>query len=153
LTALMLVGAGLAAAAIGSSPASAAAQRYASPSGSGTACTAAAPCALTQAITGASSGDEVIVEPGDYPLTASLSSPLLITIHGVAGEPRPRLLFSGGGQTGLKMEIGSTLRYVEVDQAVDAQALYAKNATVDQVIAKASGAAATAMMENSTIRD
>ena len=75
--------------------ASAAVQRYASPDGSGTACTSASPCSVTQAINGAASGAEVIVGPGDYTVTETLQTVSNNAIHGVAGQPRPRLLFSG----------------------------------------------------------
>ena len=63
--------------------------------------------------------------PGDYPLTTTLFTQVPITIHGVAGQPRPRLFFSGPGQMGLHLANDSTLRYVEVDQERDdASALY-----------------------------
>jgi hypothetical protein len=52
--------------------AASAAQRYASPTGSGAVCDAANPCGLTNAVSGATTGDEVIVAPGDYALTATL---------------------------------------------------------------------------------
>jgi hypothetical protein len=122
------------------SAASAATQRYASPTGAGTACSSAGPCGITKAIGGASLGDEVILGPGEYPLTATLTSSFQNAIHGVAGQPRPRLLFSGPGQDGLHLEHDSTLRYVEVDQAAAdnaPRALYANGGKVDQVIAKA----------------
>src|SRR5215208_2291211 len=150
LALLALLGTVLAAATITAS-ASAATQRYASPSGAGTACTSASPCSITQAVSGAGSGDEVIVTPGDYPLTATLSNPAKITIHGVAGQPRPRLLFSGGW-----LELHSaTLRYVEVDQALAEKALFADyGSMVEQVIAKTSAPDdVTANIESSTIRD
>jgi hypothetical protein len=136
------------------SSASAATERYASPNGSGSACTSASPCSVTQAVNAAALGDEVIVAPGDYALTTPLKTASKIVIHGVAGQPRPRLLFSGG-QEGLRVTSGSTLRYVEVDQApgVDANALFAGDATVDQVIARAAGAGSTAAIQNSTIRN
>jgi hypothetical protein len=132
--------------------ASAATQRFASPAGAGSACSPAAPCGIAQAIGNASLGDEVIVNPGDYPLTATLTSSFQNTIHGVAGQPRPRLLFSGPGQDGLHLEHDSTLRYVEVDQAAAdnaPRALYANGGKVDQVIAKAPVLAADS--RNSTI--
>lgn len=121
--------------------ASAATQRYASPAGAGSKCSPTEPCDIAQAIWGAGTGDEVIVNPGDYPLTATLTEGNQITIHGVAGQPRPRLLFSGPGQNGLRLYHGSTLRYVEVDQAAgdngqNALAAF-EGAMVDQVIAKA----------------
>lgn len=153
---LSVLGALVAAASIPAA-ASAAAQRYASPAGSGTACTSASPCGITQAVSGASAGDEVIVNPGDYALTATLATNanLPITIHGVAGQPRPRLLFSGPGEFGLRVN-GATLRYVEVDQASPQSALFADyGASVDQVIAKAQGdsGVVTATIRNATIRN
>ncbi|WP_026912225.1 hypothetical protein [Patulibacter minatonensis] len=74
-----------------------AATRYVTPSGSGAACTTAAPCAIATGVGGAGAGDEVQVAPGDYgsastPLTIGLSpSGAGIDIHGVAGQPRPRI--------------------------------------------------------------
>ena len=135
--------------------ASADTQRYASPSGSDAAvCSPASPCSLTKAITGASSGDEVIVSPGDYQLTKSLGTPAQITIRGVAGEPRPRLRFSGAGQFGLALGDDSLLRYVEIDQAEPTAALYSSPGRIDQVIATGpSGSLCTANVSNSLVRD
>lgn len=133
--------------------ASAAAQRYASPTGSGD-CSSASPCDVTQAVNGAAAGDEVIVAPGDYPLTTTLFTQAPITIHGVAGQPRPRLFFSGPGQMGLHLANDSTLRYVEVDQERDdSSALYVLQSSVEQVIARAAGPQGTALIQNSTIRN
>jgi hypothetical protein len=42
-----------------------AAQRVASPTGSGVTCSSASPCAITEAINNAANDDEVIVRPGD----------------------------------------------------------------------------------------
>jgi hypothetical protein len=154
--ALLTVLAAVAAAASFAPTASAAAQRYASPTGSGPEpCTSASPCDIKQAVKAADSGDEVIVAPGDYPLTATLATPHQMTIHGVAGKPRPRLLFSGAGQEGLRVTHGS-IRYVEVDQApgTDARALFAGDSSVvDQVVARANGAGHTTTIQNSTIRN
>jgi hypothetical protein len=140
-------------------PVASAAQRYASPTGSGPEpCSSASPCSIKQAVEHAGGGDEVIVTPGDYPLTTTLATPYGITIRGVAGQPRPRLLFSGTGQggqsqEGLKVMYGSTLRYVEVDQAPgnDWPAFTAVNSAVDQVIAK--GQATGARILSSVIRN
>jgi hypothetical protein len=135
--------------------ASAATQRYASPSGSGD-CSSASPCQITKAVSGATAGDEVIVKPGDYPLTSTLSDPAQITIHGVAGQPRPRLLFSGAGQEGLEVTHGSTLRYVQVDQAAAASAIGAIGSSVEQVIARGAdlpGGLRTVWIADSVIRN
>jgi hypothetical protein len=112
-----------------------AAQRYASPTGTGADCTPAEPCSITEAAKNTWSGDEVIVAPGDYPLK-NLSA-VGITVRGVPGEPRPRLLFNNGGTPSMQMN-GSTLRYVEVVQAPHYQgiALGAQDASLDQVIVR-----------------
>jgi hypothetical protein len=135
--------------------ASAATQRYAGPNGSGTDCSSASPCGIEEAVKGASSGDEVIVAPGGYPLTATLATPAQITVRGVAGQPRPRLLFSGPGQEGLEVTHGSTLRYVHVVQAAAAPALLAIGSSVEQLIAKGTAfpAGATASIADSVIRN
>ena len=62
-----------------------AAQRVASGTGSGTACTAAAPCQLRTAVESAAAGDEVIVNSGRYSLSAPLDLPPAAT-----GLVRPR---------------------------------------------------------------
>jgi hypothetical protein len=135
--------------------ASAATQRYASPTGSDPACSAASPCSIGQAITGAASGDEVIVSPGDYSLTATLDDPAPITIHGVTGQPRPRLQFSGQGQQGLLLNNGSTASYLELQQTSSGGTLIASSGSmVDQVVAEGSAGAATAVkIQNATIRN
>jgi hypothetical protein len=129
------------------------AQRYAAPNGSGTACTTASPCDIRKAVEGASAGDEVIVEPGDYPLTDPLTTPAQIVVHGVAGQPRPRLLFNGTGGPGAVV-LGSTLRHVAVEQTAG-RALWADTATVEQVVVKstAPGYDAATIQHNSMIRN
>jgi hypothetical protein len=152
---LLAVGGALLVAGASAPLASAGVVRYASPAGSGSACTAASPCGFAKAVGGAAIGAEVIVTPGDYQLTGTVATAVPMTIHGIAGKPRPRLRFSGG-QEGLRLTHASTLRYVEIDQAPGsgARALYAADsALVDQVIARTSGAANTATIQSSTIRN
>jgi hypothetical protein len=152
---LTLVGAALAAATL-AQPASAVTQRYASPAGSGTDCSAAKPCSIEEAIeaAGGSGEREVIVAPGDYWLPSTLETVYPATIHGVAGQPRPRLLFNGLGLDGLVIH-NSTLRHVEIRRApgTDTTALRATGSTVDQVFAKAYGASWTVAIKNSVIRN
>jgi hypothetical protein len=132
---LLTIVAALLAVASTSPAASAAMQRYASPTGSGDDCSSAKPCDIRKAVEGASAGDEVIVAPGDYELTATLDATKGITIHGVTGEPRPLLEFSGPGQEGVDLTDG-TLRYVRIEQAAGTYALGVLDSTVDQVIAR-----------------
>jgi hypothetical protein len=136
--------------------ASAATERYAAPTGSGTACSSGDPCGIRQAVEGASAGDEVVVLPGDYPLTGStLIDPAKITIRGVPGQPRPRLQFSGYNQAGLFIKYGSLLRYVEVDQTAAVRAISTTHgARLDRVVAKGTGyVAETVSLMDATIRD
>ena len=131
------LGLALVAAGVVTSSASAATQRYAAPSGSGTACTAAGPCSLKQAVEAADDGDEVIVAPGDYPLTGLHA--MDVTIHGIAGQPRPRLLFDNAPTPALQIRY-TTLSDVEVDQAPSAQGILlgVTDSTLDRVIARGS---------------
>ncbi|HEY4098961.1 MAG TPA: choice-of-anchor Q domain-containing protein [Baekduia sp.] len=79
---------------------SAMALRYASPSGtSAQSCqTAATACDLTTAIHGLGmntpvAGEEIVVEPGTYPVTATIQPGATgLNVHGVDGQPRPKLL-------------------------------------------------------------
>jgi len=69
--------------------------RYASPAGSGSACTHADPCALRRAIEGGAVrfGDEVIVLGGTYDLgDRHVLVDRGIRVHGVSGAPRPTIV-------------------------------------------------------------
>jgi hypothetical protein len=134
----------------------AATQRYASPAGTGTACTAATPCSLTQAVAGATSYDEVIVSVGDYPLTATLSVPSHVAVRGAAGGARPRLQFSGANQAGVTQALDSSLRSVDIVQVEPStRALMADAAVVDHVVVQGSAGASciAGIHKGSTIRN
>jgi hypothetical protein len=114
-----------------------AAERYASPTGGGIGCTSPAKaCTLADAVKLAGEGDVVIASPGDYDLKETLEDKARITIRGVPGEPRPRLLFSGPSQEGLRLMHGSLLRYAEVDQAEAAPAVDTSEARLDEVVVR-----------------
>jgi hypothetical protein len=132
---------------LGAAPAgavtSAGSDRYVSIDGSGTACTQATPCALSQAISGATDGDTVHVAAGHYglvnaPLQLTISH--AITVEGQTGPQRP-VLFSNTGPilkiaaanvtvTDLSLQNGGWGSALEVDGA---------NAMVDRVIAYSAG--------------
>lgn len=145
---LLTVVAGALGAAALSPSAWAATQRYTSPGGTGTDCSAAVPCRITMAVSGAHAGDEVILTPGDYAMFDDIVDPAPITIHGVAGQPRPRLLFTGAQFVSL--HTGSVLRYVEVDQTVPG-AIWATGALLDQVVVRAPNY--PLFIDSSTIRN
>lgn len=73
------------------SPGQAAAPRYASPTGSGTACTSTAPCDIVTAVNLAPASTEVVVAPGTYNLggTGLANSQAAVNVHGTTGQPRP----------------------------------------------------------------
>jgi hypothetical protein len=131
-------------------------ERYASPAGDGVGCTSAVPCSLAKAIEIAGAGDEVIASPGDYPLKNTLEDKANITIRGVPGQPRPRLLFSGPSQTGLRLMNGSLLRDVEIEQAEAVAAVETSGARLDRVVVKGGGGGAwgcSVSLLNGIIRD
>ena len=140
-----------------------AAVRYADPAGSTTsgACDASAPCTIRAAIQDASSGDEVVVRPGSYG-SDSARMPLTITgtaaglyIHGVSGQPRPRLYFSSPGD-GLLLSGPATVRDLEVDNPPGYGLKIATGASslVERVVVSAGGGSGWACLVNGgTIRD
>jgi hypothetical protein len=86
-------------------PARAAGPRYASPTGSSaSSCLApAAACTIDTAVNQAAAGDEVIIAPGTYDLGAvGLSNGQAgLSVHGVAGQPRP--VITSSASTGLDL--------------------------------------------------
>ena len=130
----------------------AAAQRYASPTGSGGDCSSVKPCSIVQAVNFAGAGDEVIVPPGSYGATTALNDPAPITIHGVAGQPRPRLSLVGAGAISLE---GSTLRYIDIQQADQLPpVVQGFGAKLDQVVLRGGfSASCAASLQNSTVRN
>ena len=112
-----LLGAGALATLI-AAPSAQAATRYAAPAGSGSTCAATAPCAVADAVSGAASGDDVVLAAGDYPVTSPLHVSAGITVEGTPGQPRPRLLGdpSLSGNT-VALGNGATARHLEIHAA------------------------------------
>lgn len=116
-------------------PAAAAADRYASPSGSGTACTKANPCDLGIAIGNAPKGAQVLVpgNQGDYVRSSTITATKAITVLGING--RPRITFSAGGlklanggkATNLQVEAYGDTVALALDGGADASRVFAKN--------------------------
>src|SRR5215213_10056139 len=99
-----------------------AAQRWASPKSSleSGACSATTPCAIEHAVLDAAAGDEVVVAPGTYDLTATLEPTVPIELHGVSGQPRPHLI--GYGVTALlSFKSGGSLRHLALEATGSAQ--------------------------------
>jgi len=95
-----------------------AAIRHAAPTGSGTACTEAAPCALPVAVSGAAVDDTVRVAPGTYSVAAPIVVPRRMTIEGAPGGAAPVLQGAPLGVVLVAVDAaagGTTIRGLRLD--------------------------------------
>jgi hypothetical protein len=93
--------------------------RYAAPGANGAdPCLQTDPCELVHAVRHAVSGDEVVVLPGDYALPNGLFVNRRVDIHGVSGQPRPRLL-SAGGFGALVFQTPASLSHLYIEATQD----------------------------------
>jgi hypothetical protein len=145
--------------------AASAADRFASPGGTGTApCASNDPCPIAVAVNGASNGDDITLLAGTYTSSVFLGfdcpsscTPVSgITVHGTPGSP-PVINMTASGGLGIDMVNGSTLRDVVVNGSVGSTSLVAAfgNSTIERVVAHESGvdSRACALGSESTIRD
>jgi hypothetical protein len=131
------------------SPDAQAATRYAAPAGTGAGCAEAAPCALADAVGGAASGDEVVLASGDYDVSATLKATVSLTVQGVAGQPRPRLVGSASlSADTLNLNAGGTARHLEIQgHGPSGAALRLRGAVgEDLVLASSSATGAAAIL-------
>jgi hypothetical protein len=132
-------------------------QRYASPAGSGTDCTQTSPCSLTEAVTNATSGDEVILlaSTSAYVVTSSVAVPGGVQVHGQDGQPRPTV--SGNNAFSPLDPAGANviLRHLRLENSVGAAVDLAQGILVRDVIAVSTGGASTACtwFDSGTITD
>lgn len=121
-----------------------AAQRFAAPDAAnhGGACTQSDPCPLAPAVSGAGSGDEVVVEPGSYSITGNLNPHAGVNLHGVAGQPAPVIVGSPslGGDNAVSVSTGSSISHLAIQaQAPGQSALALDGATGDDLVLSATG--------------
>ena len=129
-----------------------AAQRYASPSGSGSACKQMSPCAIQIAASGADMGDEVIVAPGDYsPPGSVITAVPNVYIHGVLGQPMPRIHFTAGF-LGI-ITSGDRGSWLSVDATTSAALETENGGSADMIVSHVTGANAQACYDYSTLTD
>jgi hypothetical protein len=138
-------------------PVAAATTRYAAPAGSGTACSQVSPCALDEAVDNASFGDDVVVAPGTYALGAALTPADGISVHGVAGQPRPAITLAHGGPALDLGEFGARvdLTHLGIDTP-EGTAIYGQLAcygTWDDLVLTAAGSAIDCLGGTPLIRD
>ena len=138
-----------------------AATRYAEPASTDAlgSCSSLQPCALEHAVNDAAAGDEVVVRPGTYELGATLDPGVAVTLRGVAGEPRPRLLYpnrpvivmdSGGALRHLYIEGGAGLESALEIEGVTARRLVVHSAYGDAV--ELNGSSAGTVLADSVAR-
>lgn len=136
-------------------------ERYASPGGSGVACTQAQPCSLAEAVGAAKSNDEVIVTAGTYDLSAAIVTPVgasNLFVHGEFTGPMPKLNVSASSAAAITPgTIGVRLSYLEMtNTAANAiGAFCVSEGSVERVRATASGSNAIGIAVNGkcTVRD
>src|SRR5689334_21711093 len=106
-------------------PASASgAQRFASPAGSGSACSAASPCSLVTAVNSAPAGASEVIVAGNLgpygsartPIGTQLNDPAGATddVHGAAGQPVPVVFLSVNSDYGILLNNAGTLSNLDV---------------------------------------
>jgi hypothetical protein len=130
--------------------------RYASPSGSGSACTSVSKCSIVTAVNSASSGDEVILDGGDYyqsgttPISTQITANPGIDVHPAAGQTRPRVFSSA--TNAVSINSGSFLRDIEIVHSGGNGALFTYG-TVERVIVRSTGNYACSPLGGATMRD
>jgi hypothetical protein len=131
-----------------------AAERYASTTSTDKhgSCTQAAPCRIDHAINDAAGGDDVVILPGEYHVNLQLDATEPISIHGVAGQPRPRLLGDPKlGSTTLSVSSGGSVShlYIQSDESGE-KALELQGATGDDLVVVASEDSAAVLNTDSS---
>jgi hypothetical protein len=141
-------------------PCASAAERFASPSGKGTACTQPAPCDVITAVNSATSGDDITIEPGTYgsptPLALTLDDEgKTLSIHGHDGEPRPVIISQAGYGIEL-LGMNSSTRNLDIEDATGQYGIYVSGAyssAIDHIISHVSAAGAVACYPAGTLTD
>ena len=137
----------------GASSASAA-TRHAAPRANGTgSCAPSAPCSLFTAIGGATNGDEVIVEAGEYtdaagdlgpPAVEFIQIPIGVEVRGEAGKPRPKIVLEDAKWTGGVFMVGpqDVVAHLEIATAVATANINQFGGTIEDLIARNTSASA-----------
>jgi hypothetical protein len=130
-----------------------AAQRFASPTGSGEACSSGAPCSLPTAVEKAGFGDEVIVGSGTYSVTSRIATVFDLDseqgphlyIHGDFAGPMPKIVASGvEAEPAIGTNGGDSVAYLEISATGPyATGLECSGAEVDRVVVTADGTSDT----------
>jgi hypothetical protein len=127
-------------------PAAQAAERHAGPAGSGSVCSVAAPCSIQTAFSGAASGDQITLAPGDYGSpSARLTDQLAdnwksLAVRGEPGAARPRIWSAASGGGLVLQSPDSSLSNVDIDYSrADGPALWGNLGSIDHVRIESKG--------------
>jgi hypothetical protein len=134
--------------------------RFASPSGTGTACTQGTPCEIETAVEKAATGDDITIEPGTYGSPTPLPKTLddegkTLSIHGQAGQPRPVIISKAGFGIEL-LGMNSSVSDLDIEDPTGQYGIYVsgtENASIERVIAHVSAAKAVACYPSGTLTD
>jgi hypothetical protein len=135
-----------------------AAQRYAAPEGKGPEpCAQATPCSLENAVTKASSNDEVILDAGHYTLSETLFGEAEgLSIHGDFSGPMPTISATLPYQMFEVYGAGSVVSYIEfIDKGEEGYPLFCIGTRVERVRAIGIGKKARGLVqsEGCVVRD
>lgn len=135
-----------------------AAQRFVSPTGTGTACTSGAPCSITTGVNSAPAGSEVIIGPGTYSAGNLAVAAANISIHGESAASRPVINSTADpvalDVTALAPNTTISDLRINVTGATPATGLYVRQtATLNRVEVRTSATEACRISATTTMRD
>jgi hypothetical protein len=129
--------------------------RYASPTGQGSAtCPKAEPCDIVTAINSAPAQSHVILLPGTYDDSATVTdtNPGLL-ISGEAGKSRPVIVSSVGSFGAVYLNNGSRVTGLRIDYTGPTQGLVVLNGSADHMVVISSGDASRSCNVDTTLSD
>jgi hypothetical protein len=136
----------------------AATTRFATPTGNGGAtgaepCSLRFPCSAKDAIRSAVAGDDVVLEPGTYTGNSTFEPKGGVTVHGLAGVPRP-VIDAGRAEPALFLPLNSVVSHIEIDGSESQNLIDVAGGTAEDLIARSSvnGGFACTLFEG-TLRD
>lgn len=128
---------------------------YVSPAGSGSGCTQTTPCALSDPLGVAVSGDTIVMEGNDgsygtsgAPLSAAIDVPSGVTLTGDTSQPIPVIYTTAGvGTDGT----GTTVSYLDVEDSASSEWGLIGSATFNRLIVDAPNTDACFFEDTSTV--
>jgi hypothetical protein len=98
-------------------------------------------------------GDEIIVTPGSYPITETLHTSESVSIHGLPGSPRPTIEKSSGAVGATLSAPNAQISYLAVENDQGGGAAISEGASIENVIATATGSDGVAILAPTLVRD